>query len=250
MTDQPSGTWEGRNAADLAATLQVPRVDLHAIVDSTQDIAHALAEHGAVAGTVVVADAQRAGRGRQGRVWSSAPGSGVWCTILERPHDARAADVLSLRAGLFLAEALEVLAGEMVRVKWPNDLVLPGGKVAGILVEARWSGATPAWVAVGVGVNVRAPEVAGAAGLPRGTDRVQVLAAVVGAVRTACAAGGWLTEDELRRYALRDLLVGRRVRAPAEGIVVGIASSGAIILRTAQGTEQYRAGTIQLAEDT
>lgn len=223
---------------------------LYAVVDSTQDVAHALAERGAEAGTVVVADAQRAGRGRHGRSWSSDAGRGVWCTVIERPRDGRAADVLSLRAGLYLAEALDALAGETVRVKWPNDLVLRDGKVAGILVEARWSGSTPAWVATGVGVNVHAPGVAGAAGLPPGTERLQVLATVVGAVRASCASTGWLTDDEVRRYARRDMLVGRRVTAPAEGTVVGIAPSGAIILRTAQGTEQYRAGTIQLAEDT
>lgn len=250
MTDERSETWEGHSAADLAGLLGVPRTHLYAVVDSTQDVAHALAERGAVAGTVVVADMQRAGRGRHGRTWSSGSGGGVWCTIIERPHDARAADVLSLRAGLYLAEALDALAGEPVRVKWPNDLILRGGKVAGILVEARWSGATPAWVAAGVGVNVEPPDVAGAAGLPPGTGRVDVLTAVVAAVRASCSAAGWLTEDEILRYARRDTLVGRRVTAPAEGTVVGIAPSGAIILRTAQGTEQYRAGTIQLAEDT
>ena len=250
MTDQASDTWEGHSAADLAGLLRVSRVELYAVVDSTQDVAHALAEQGAVGGTVVVADAQRAGRGRQGRAWSSDPGRGVWCTIIERPHDARAVDVLSLRAGLYLAEALDPLAGETVRVKWPNDLMLRGGKVAGILAEARWSGSTPSWVAVGVGVNVATPDVAAAAGLPPGPGRAHVLAAIVGAVRAACAAPGWLTDDEVQRYARRDLLVGRRVLAPAEGTVLGIAPSGAIILRTAHGTEQYRAGTIPLAEDT
>jgi BirA family biotin operon repressor/biotin-[acetyl-CoA-carboxylase] ligase len=243
--------WDGLDAEALVSRLRVPHVDLHAEVGSTQDVAHDLAERGAEAGTLVLADAQRTGRGRMGRSWSSEAGRGVWCTVIERPSDVRALDVLSLRAGLLLAERLDAFAVERVRLKWPNDLVTGGGKVAGILVEARWSGAVPAWVALGIGVNVSAPRMAGAVGLRDGVHRFDVLAAVVSAARAASAASGWLTADEIGRYNARDLLHGRRLASPGTGIARGITASGALIIEssTGQGIEEHRAGTIELAEE-
>lgn len=243
-------TWDGYAAAVLARRCGVPAVELLAETDSTLDVAHALAEQAAPAGTVVVADSQRAGRGRQGRSWTSEKGRGVWCTVLERPADAASLDVLSIRVGLLAAEALDRVAGEKVGVKWPNDLVLRAGKLAGILTEARWSGKSVSWVAVGVGVNVRPPaDVAGAAGLPAGVRRVDVLAAIVGAVRAAAGMSGHLTGDELNRYRSRDILSGRSVIAPGTGIVRGISASGALIVLSSAGDEQHRRGTVQFAEE-
>lgn len=241
--------WDGLDAEALARRLRVPLVDLHAELESTQDTAHALAEQGATAGTIVLADAQRAGRGRMGRSWRSDAGQGVWCTIVERPGDAQALDVLSLRVGLLLAERLDAFANGTVRVKWPNDLLVEAGKLAGILLEVRWSGATPLWAAIGVGVNVVPPAVQDAAGLNAGTRRIDVLAAVVAAVRDASQRSGWLTDDELRRYNARDVLHGRRVRTPGAGTVKGVASSGALIVEGAGGIEQHRAGTVEFAEE-
>jgi BirA family biotin operon repressor/biotin-[acetyl-CoA-carboxylase] ligase len=240
--------WDGLGATALRARLGVPHVDLHIELGSTQDVAHELAERGAEAGTIVLADAQRAGRGRMGRSWSSAAGTGVWCTVVERPTDRRALDVLSLRVGLLLAERLDALAKETVRVKWPNDLLVAGRKVAGILVEARWSGASVAWVAIGIGVNSRVPAVKGAIGLDAGVERIDVLVAVVAAAREASRLSGWLTEDELARYNARDVLPGRRIVSPGAGVVKGIAPSGALIVATASGIEQHRAGAIEFAE--
>jgi BirA family biotin operon repressor/biotin-[acetyl-CoA-carboxylase] ligase len=241
-------TWDGETAPALARRLNVPRVELRDEVESTQDVAHDLASQGAAAGTVVLADAQRAGRGRMGRSWSSAPGQGVWCTIVERPGDARALDVLSIRIGLQLAEALDRCAPSPVQVKWPNDLLVGGQKLGGILAEARWTGAVLGWVAIGVGVNVMRPAVAGAAGLAAGVRRADVLAAAVSAVRAAAASVGWLTPSELTRYASRDALLRRSITSPTHGIVAGVAESGALIVEGPNGPEQHRSGTIQLAE--
>ena len=205
-----------------------------------------------------MADAQRAGRGRLGRSWSSQPGRGVWCSIIERPTDGRALDVLSLRIGLVLAELLEPFAGARIGLKWPNDLVLPQaaeppsrrtGKVAGILVEARWSGDKLAWVAVGVGVNVVAPDgVDDAAGLAPGTKRIDALSAVVRAVRQAARQSGHLGDDELARYADRDTLKGRRIVSPAAGTAAGVDHTGALMVETADGVERHRTGTVAYAE--
>ena len=100
-------TWDGHTAGSLALRCGVPRVELHAETESTLDIAHHLAQQGAPSGTVVLADYQKAGRGRLGRRWISQPGRGVWVTVLERPRDVRAIEVLSLRVGLRCAEALD-----------------------------------------------------------------------------------------------------------------------------------------------
>lgn len=218
-------------------------------VDSTQDVAHELAEQGAEAGTVVVAKAQRVGRGRQGKSWSSQPERGVWSSIIERPRDPRALDVLSIRVGLLLAEALDELAMTRVGVKWPNDLRTRDGKLAGILTEARWTGERLAWVAVGVGVNVVAPDgVADAAGLAPGTRHADILSAVVRAVRQAARQEGLLTDDELARYAARDTLKGRTILTPVAGTVAGIDHTGALMVETAGGVERHRTGTVSYPE--
>jgi len=248
--DLAAVTWDGYTAEVLAEACGVPHLALLAETDSTQNIAHALAEEGAPAGTVVLADAQRAGRGRLGRTWASYPGHGVWCTVLERPNDARVMDVLSLRVGLCVAEALDRFADARVGVKWPNDLMLQGRKLGGVLVEARWSGSALAWVAIGVGVNVvRPPDVPGASGLTRDARRTDVLEAIVRAVRSAAAANGRFTNEELERYRARDTLAGRRIVSPETGRVIGVAESGALIVETSRGEALCHAGTIQLAEE-
>ena len=253
----------------VALACGVPRVELLAETDSTQDVAHQLAERGAPSGTLVVADAQRAGRGRHGRTWASHPGMGIWCTLIERDLQPAAIDVLSLRVGLYCAEALDVFAGHRVGVKWPNDLVILSEakdlhpsvilseakdllfrKLGGILVEARWSGSTLGWVAIGIGINVVAPpDVPHAAGLYAGTSRRSVLPAVVRAAHAAATASGSLSDDELRRFHGRDVLAGRRIVSPAAGLVRGINAAGSLVVQTSRGVQEVRSGTIELAEE-
>jgi BirA family transcriptional regulator, biotin operon repressor / biotin---[acetyl-CoA-carboxylase] ligase len=100
-------------------------------------------------GALAVCDEQTAGRGRQGRVWTSPPGTAILASILLRPPPDRVVSELSLVAGTAVAEAIEVVVGLAVQVKWPNDVMLNRRKVAGILAEA-----TNGRVAVGIGVNV------------------------------------------------------------------------------------------------
>jgi len=248
--DLAVATWDGYTADVLAEACGVPHLEVLAETDSTQNIAHALAENGAPSGTVVLADVQRAGRGRLGRTWASPPGLGVWCTVLERPTDARVMDMLSLRVGLYVAEALDRFADARVGVKWPNDMMLEGGKLGGVLVEARWSGPSLAGVAIGVGINVVAPtDVPGASGLTQNARRTDVLVAIVRAVRSAAAAIGPFTNEERARYGARDVLTGCRIVAPAVGTVTGITASGSLVVETARGSERFRTGTIRLAED-
>jgi BirA family transcriptional regulator, biotin operon repressor / biotin---[acetyl-CoA-carboxylase] ligase len=132
---------------------------LHAFdrVESTNDEARRLAEQGAAAGAVVVADEQLKGRGRHGRAWASPPGN-LYASLLLRPEGTLAeAAQLSLVASLALAEALIALAPPAadVRVKWPNDVLVRGAKVAGLLLEsAAGADERVAWLVIGSGVNI------------------------------------------------------------------------------------------------
>jgi len=236
--------YDGHDAVELRRMLALPRLELFDSVGSTLDVAHALAEQGAPAGTLVVADAQTAGRGRAGRSWVSAPSAGIWLTLVERPTDATALEVLSLRLGLHAARALDRFADAPIALKWPNDLYVAGRKLAGILTEARWRNGRPEWVAVGFGLNVTAPpEVSGAALRP-GTTRVSVLRELVPALREAAAARGELSLTDLAAYAERDWARGRACTKPERGVVEGISSRGELLVATASGSVRARGGSL------
>ncbi|MDB4884301.1 MAG: biotin/acetyl-CoA-carboxylase ligase [Gemmatimonadetes bacterium] len=227
--------------------LALPRVELHASVSSTLDVANAIAAD-APSGTLILADEQTSGRGRHGRRWASPPGAGLWLTIIERPTDARALEVLALRCGLFAAEALDALASGPIGVKWPNDLYVGGRKLAGVLIETRWRGTSPEWVAIGFGLNVAAPGVDGAIGLAAGTTRLGALARLAPALRRAAAASRHLSSDELARWQGRDVAVNQRLLTPAEGSAGGITSAGELIVRRDDGTTSlHRTGSLTFA---
>jgi BirA family biotin operon repressor/biotin-[acetyl-CoA-carboxylase] ligase len=240
--------YDGRDGAALARLLDVPRVVVFDSTESTMDDAHGLATLDAAAGSVVLTDRQTAGRGRNGRRWASESGQGIWMTVVERPNDPSAVDVLSLRLGLHAARALDRFAPAPVRVKWPNDLYVGTAKLAGILVEARWRSGRIDWVAIGIGVNVRAPaDVANAASLVPGAERVDVLAELVPAVRAAAAARGALTGTELAEFAARDFSIGRTCIDPVPGTVRGITALGELLVDTAAGLRTFRDGSLTLA---
>jgi BirA family biotin operon repressor/biotin-[acetyl-CoA-carboxylase] ligase len=122
---------------------------------STNDALKALAAAGAREGTVVVADAQDAGRGRQGRAWHSPAGAGFYGSVLLRPGPgAGAAQFLTFAAAVAVAEALEGLGVAGVEVKWPNDVLVGGRKACGILTESSFLGERLEWAVVGIGINL------------------------------------------------------------------------------------------------
>jgi BirA family transcriptional regulator, biotin operon repressor / biotin---[acetyl-CoA-carboxylase] ligase len=223
-------------------------------VDSTMDVIHALAADGAEAGTAVLAAEQLGGRGSRGRSWHSPPG-GLWLSMLVRPPATGGVEVISLRAGLVVAEAIEPLLGDPIRLKWPNDLMLGERKIGGILCEARWQGQAVAWVAVGVGMNVRnsiPPELSESAGslvLEQPDITVeQVAERTVSALRTVDLGADRLTPAELERFAQRDWLYGRDLRAPAAGTAAGLQDDGALLVQAPDGSRMVvRSGSIELA---
>lgn len=243
-------SWLGHEGEALARELGLPRVEALRRVGSTMDAAHALAAEGALAGTLVIAEEQTAGRGRGGRSWTSVPRAGLWMTLIERPRDADALDVLSLRVGLHLAPVLERWTRGAVALKWPNDFYVGHRKLAGVLIEARWRGARADWVAIGVGINLTpppdAPDAIGLGRVEAPSDAAAVLAEAVPAIRAAAFAGGALREDELGAFASRDLARGRSVTQPARGTARGISPAGELLVETAAGLSSYRTGSLVL----
>jgi BirA family transcriptional regulator, biotin operon repressor / biotin---[acetyl-CoA-carboxylase] ligase len=241
--------FDGATREVLERMLDLPRVELLESTTSTLDVAHRIAAQGAPASTLVIANEQTAGRGRGGRSWKSDPGAGLWLTLIARPTDSSGLGVLSLRVGLALAEALDRFASEPIRMKWPNDLYVDQGKLAGILVEARWREQAVEWVAIGIGVNVKAPgNVENAAGLEPGTERLDILAELVPAVLAAAQATGPLEADEMEEFNARDLARGRRCVEPALGRVAGITATGELLVALADSVAPFRSGSLVLED--
>ena len=118
-----------------SAPASIVRLDT---VDSTQSVAFGLAEHGAADRTVVVADQQLAGRGRRGRIWRAPAGTSLLASIIVRPRLPQALlPTFSPMTAVATAEALRRVAPVAARVKWPNDVLVGGKKIAGILLESR-----------------------------------------------------------------------------------------------------------------
>jgi BirA family biotin operon repressor/biotin-[acetyl-CoA-carboxylase] ligase len=242
--------YDGVLAASLAAACGATAVHIHDAVDSTMDAAHAAAHDGAPHGTVVVADRQRRGRGRGGRSWSSEPRAGVWTSVVLRHVPADAQGVLSLRIGLALADHLAPHVEAPVTLKWPNDCFVGAGKLAGVLVEARWRGDVAEWIVAGVGVNVRVPPPPLVASAVRpGVARPVVLAAVVQAIVVASRATGALTAAECAAWEGRDRTRGRRCVAPVVGVIDGIERDGALrVLGDDGAVLRATAGSLVLEE--
>jgi BirA family biotin operon repressor/biotin-[acetyl-CoA-carboxylase] ligase len=220
---------------------------------STNDLAWDALASGAPDGTVVVADAQPLGRGRDGRAWHLAPGKGLALSlVLHQGCDRHQSGTLPLVAGLALARGLEGL-GATATLKWPNDLLVDGRKLAGILCERRRLPAGTDAVVVGVGVNVSQQEV----DLPAELVGVATSLAMEGcrATREAVAAGFlnameplWTEHQEGGRAAVLDAwrrragYWGRRVtvRTPAgplSGIARDLSPDGGLVLRLESGSD-------------
>jgi BirA family biotin operon repressor/biotin-[acetyl-CoA-carboxylase] ligase len=217
-----------------------PRVHLR-LTDSTNERARSLAAAGAPHGTLVTADEQRAGRGRQGRVWTAPPRSAVLMSVVLR----ELSETLPLAAAVAVSEAVPL----ETQIKWPNDVWIDGRKVAGILVEGR---PQEGWAVVGIGLNVTTeefpPELHATSLRLAGADvsPEAALAALLDALRL------WLPRprsEVLAAWRSRDALLGRTVRwsnGGNEGVAAGVDSSGALIVETRNGRVTLDAGEVHL----
>ncbi|HEX6749769.1 MAG TPA: biotin--[acetyl-CoA-carboxylase] ligase [Longimicrobium sp.] len=266
MIELRADRWEGATAGELAARWGLPAVHLFARAGSTNDVARALAEEGAPAGTAVLAEEQVAGRGRGGKGWQSPPGLGIWLSVILRPGALAAPGLLPILVGLAAAEALDpFLRPARVAIKWPNDLHLAGRKLAGILCEGSWDSGVPGHVVAGIGINVlhslgdfppelreTATSMRIAAGWmpPRADVAGAVAHAIVRRVAEPPPELGGALLDALRE---RDALLGRRVRVTGaeaiSGTAMGVTPAGALLVRTSAGAlKTVRSGTVRLAE--
>lgn len=151
------------NKAAIEAALQTKKMGhplyFYPETDTTNDRIRELALENAPEGTLAVAELQTAARGRRGRAWQAPAESGIWMSLLLRPNIPPArASVLTLLAGIALTEAIEDVTGMEVGIKWPNDILLHGKKLVGILTEMDCDMETIHSVTVGMGINVNTKE--------------------------------------------------------------------------------------------
>jgi BirA family biotin operon repressor/biotin-[acetyl-CoA-carboxylase] ligase len=226
------------------AALGTPRLHLR-VAQSTNQRARELAAAGAPHGTLVTAGEQSHGRGRQGRSWIAPPGRALLCSLVIREPPR----MLPLAAGVAVAQ----LAGPQAQIKWPNDVLRDGRKLAGILVEGR---PQERWAVLGIGLNVALregdfpPELRGRAAT-LGLEPAAIEPTLVELLR---GLERWLNAPEpevLQAVRARDALRGRAVRwTSGEGVGAGIDGDGRLLVQTADGLVALDAGEVHLAAET
>ena len=210
-------------------------------VSSTMELAHELAVEGAPERTLVFAGKQEQGRGRLGRTWSSPKGGAYFSVILRPTRPVREIPQLALVAGLAAAEAVHELTGLSPSVRWPNDLLLDGRKLAGILAESR-NGA----VVLGIGINVtprpgELPETAASLGANLrpggGAPGAKMRLDAPGVTTTVCLAlEGWY--DIWTRKGFADIRAALRPRIGLFGHPVHVATGSEYFEGTAQDLDE------------
>jgi len=234
--------------------LPVERIGRHVVcfgeVDSTNDVAFGSVDASVDEALVVTAESQRAGRGRLGRTWVSESGAGLLTSVLlHRPAADWPQEGLTLAAGVAVAEGVDEVAGVRCELEWPNDVMLDGAKLAGVLVEVR-----DGRVVVGFGINVaaappadaidrRAVCLADAAG--RAIERIDLLRSILAALDVRCGellAGQ--TDAIHDAWADRCGMINRRVRVAGPGgevagRVLDVSPTEGLILETDAGSRHH-----------
>lgn len=236
-------------------------VEVHDQLDSTNRF---LADHFSHR-KAVLAEFQHAGRGRRGRAWQSPPGCGIWLSFGYRFDCGLARlSALSLAVGVAISEALPAAVG----LKWPNDLLAEGGKLGGVLIEARGGATGGCEVAIGVGVNVRLPASSGGSGpgaqrdppwtdlfrqASETVDRSRLAGQLIAALNTACAIfdrDGF--EAFAERWRARDVLAGREVvvhragEPQVQGLAEGVDEQGRLRVGAGPARRLFDSGEVSV----
>jgi BirA family biotin operon repressor/biotin-[acetyl-CoA-carboxylase] ligase len=233
-------------------------------LDSTNTQLMRRAAQGARDCLALAAEMQTAGRGRRGRVWHSGPGHALTFSLLRHfAQGARELAGLSLAVGVGLARALRAAGAREAQLKWPNDVLLPAGKLAGILIEMQGDVLGPSVAVIGVGVNVRAdPRLKAAVDQPvadlesaagAAVDRNALLAGLLREMSAAidlfaregfaALRGEWQALHAYQDRPVQLLLPGGQAIA---GIARGVADDGALLLETADGVTRQHSGEVSL----
>lgn len=259
-----SSTSLSRETAALLSTRRFGRmVRGYESAGSTNQIALQWAAEGALEGSLVTAEHQTAGRGRRGRTWNAPHGQNLLFSLVLRPDLApEERSILSIVAAVAVGETIdEITAPLQTRVKWPNDVLLEGRKVGGILLEASFSGASGGAIVLGIGLNVnqmnfdakltaRATSLCLEVGRP--LSRATLLARLLGRLESrydALFAGGRSAllaayEERLTERGSAITLYRHKSAPPVEGTVLGINSEGALRLRLPEGERVFHAGDV------
>jgi BirA family transcriptional regulator, biotin operon repressor / biotin---[acetyl-CoA-carboxylase] ligase len=255
--------------ADLAHVLRNTTIGSRwrhvATTGSTNDDLKMLARSGAAEGTVLSADEQTGGRGRRGRTWNAPAGSSLLLSVLLRPTSMPADEsaALTMLAAVACAEAIEAATPLKVTLKWPNDLLVGGRKVGGILLETELARSALVWAVIGMGININwnpaddpalaanATSLATALGHPVG--RAEILFAVLQHLDARYArlrAGG---QEELwtawrgRLGMLGQPVVVEEAGQTTYGVAEDVTRDGALVLRTENGrTWRITAGDVSV----
>lgn len=240
------------------------RIEFHEETGSTNNEALRLALEGTFEGTVVIADAQSEGRGRLDRVWESPPSRNLYFSVVLRPDIAAAsASLVPLMTGVAVADVMSQYCPERVRLKWPNDVLVDGRKICGMLTEMRTRGDRVAFIIVGIGVNVNmrrldfprqlretatSLQIETACELDRFDVAVRLFEALERRYRIFLGGGQETIREAWLRYAD---IVGRRVevvlgQAVQRGTVSGLDASGALLLEGEAGMQQVLAGDVYI----
>jgi BirA family transcriptional regulator, biotin operon repressor / biotin---[acetyl-CoA-carboxylase] ligase len=246
----------------------LPGVFLFRVVGSTNDVAGDLAREGCGSGTLALAEEQRAGRGRGSRTWESPPGVGLWCSLIGRDLPAAGLASLPLRVAHAVAGSLDPWLPGAVRVKWPNDLLVRGRKLGGILCEASWDGGRLQHVVVGIGLNL----LQGADDFPPGLrteatsvrlevgrpiSRFRIATEVVSRVRELLdGSDGSAAAFTPLTFAGRDALEGRQIevlepesgRILVAGTACGVDHAGSLLVSREGAIVAVRSGTVRLLD--
>ncbi len=251
-----------RDELDAKVRRRIGDLQIHWQVDSTSSELRRNVAQGAADLSICLAETQTAGRGRRGRVWQSRLGGNVYLSLLYRfPGAMSALAGLSLAAGVALIEALHDCGVDGVGLKWPNDVVADGRKLAGILVELGGEFLGPCFAIIGIGVNVHLPDGSSidqpyvdlerlCHGSPPPRDRLVacIIARLVAVMDRFQDAGFAAIRAD---YARHDVLSGRRIRIQAgpdtlTGIAAGVDSRGALRVRHGKQVRSYDSAEVSV----
>ncbi len=234
-------------------------------VESTQDYAVRLARSKGEEGSVVIAERQTHGRGRLQRRWES-PDGGIWMSVILRPRlDADALPLVSMAAGVALADAIETSAGIKPKLKWPNDVVIDSKKVAGIIADASIESNRQEYIVVGTGINFDVdsermegllggtPNSYGVTSIVQNSKSATRLRLIQEILKELEECIGLLeagrTDAVIKDWMRHSSTIGRKVTALAGGVrITGVAEridvDGALIIRTPGGTQRVLADDV------
>lgn len=239
----------------------------HTVISSTQEVAHEWAKQGAPEGAVVFAEEQEGGRGRAGNRWHSPPGAGIWMSLVLRPKIAiRDAPHFTLLTALAVKNGLFASGVDCpITIKWPNDLLIHGKKVCGILAELRSHKQKIAYMVIGIGINVNTslsgwpPELRTSTTslsleMGRAVSRSLVVANILHEIEKESMAyfkDGFLPLKD--KWEANSLLLSKKIttRTPhglCAGVVQGLNERGELIMQTREGKKILHTPCIELVE--